>query len=97
MKILKEEKEEILKKYHGETSEKVLNHLKRNYQVVSNHLFEPNNIINFININDKNYMIKGNRKFLVGKIFELVVDKFPDISEDVIRRTVKKYLNVLEN
>lgn len=93
MRLNEKEREEILSKYSGDTSDKVLTHLKRNfptYEFKSDWMKDP-----FIQIlvDEKLINMESNKKYLVGKIYNLIEDIFPNIDKKIVRRTIKKYLD----
>jgi hypothetical protein len=93
MRITESEKKEILSKYMGNTSDKLLTYLKRNFPTSDYaHPFfdEP---IKQISIDDKSHIIKGNKKYLVNKIMSYIEDEWVHLGNDVLRRTVKKFID----
>jgi hypothetical protein len=91
MKLTREEKEDILSKYEGNTSDKLLNHLKRNYPVVTYEILgKP---YKMIIINEKNYYLEGNKKFLVNKLTNILEDEWVFLDRNELRRTIKKYID----
>jgi hypothetical protein len=93
MRITESEKKEILSKYMGNTSDKLLTYLKRNFPTSDyTHPFfdEP---IKQISIDDKSHIIKGNKKYLVNKIMSYIEDEWVHLGNDVLRRTVKKFID----
>jgi spore coat polysaccharide biosynthesis predicted glycosyltransferase SpsG len=47
----------------------------------------------FIKIDDKSRLVKNNKKYLVGAIYNLIEDDWISLGEKKIRRTIKKYLD----
>ena len=93
MRITESEKKEILSKYMGNTSDKLLTYLKRNFPTSDyTHPFfdEP---IKQISIDGKSHIIKGNKKYLVNKIMSYIEDEWVHLGNDVLRRTVKKFID----
>jgi hypothetical protein len=93
MRITESEKKEILSKYNGNTSNELLTYLKRNFPTSDyTHPFfdEP---IKRISIDDKSHIIKGNKKYLVNKIMSYIEDEWVHLGNDVLRRTVKKFID----
>jgi hypothetical protein len=93
MRVTETEKKEILSKYIGNTSDKLLTYLKRNFPTSDyTHPFfdEP---IKQISIDDKSHIIKGNKKYLVNKIMSYIEDEWVHLGNDVLRRTVKKFID----
>lgn len=93
MNISEEEKKQILSKYKDDTSDEILNYLKRHYTTTKTYLEWMPEPMLMININDKFYHVKGNKKFLVGRLSSLLEPLFSNIDIKVIRRTIKKYLD----
>lgn len=82
-----------LSKYSGNTSDELLNYLKRNfrtYNVTLNWKQEP---MKFLVVDDKSHPIENNKKYLVGKISNYIEDDWSHLEEDIRRRTVKKFLD----
>jgi hypothetical protein len=46
-----------------------------------------------ISIDSKSYMLRGNKKYLVGKISNYIEDEWIHLPVEVRRRTVKKYID----
>jgi hypothetical protein len=91
MKLTKEEKDEIMSKYNDNTSEQLLKHLKRTFPVYVNTIADV--VTKMIIINDKPYILKGNKKFLVNKISSILEDDWVFLDKNELRRTVKKYID----
>ena len=88
MKLLieQDEKDDILNKYKDNTDNVLLSHLRRRYPFTSE------------KINDKDHVfVEGNKKYLVNKLYIYVSESFPNLSEGVIRRTIKKYIDMILN
>lgn len=92
MKLTKEEKDEIMSKYNDNTSEQLLKHLKRNFPVYVNNII-PELVTKMIVVDDKPYILKGNKKFLVNKISSILEDEWVFLDKNELRRTVKKYID----
>jgi len=101
--ITEAEKEDILSKYKDNTDDRLLTYLRRNYPV-STVTFPKYNPKTFdyddvptpmIFVDYKSYFVEQNKKLLVNKIFNTLDDNFTDISDDVKRRTIKKYLDMI--
>lgn len=90
--ITEEEKKEILKKYQNDTSDELLTYLKRHFPTGETHLqgWEP---AKYVLVDDKLRYLKGNKKYLVSKISDMVGSEWIHLGDQVIRRTVKKYID----
>jgi hypothetical protein len=44
-------------------------------------------------VDEKGYMLENNKKYLMNKIYWEVVDEFPNVSEPILRRTIRTFLN----
>jgi hypothetical protein len=93
MKLTESEKKEILSKYDGVTSEELLNHLKRNFPVTEFKFDWMKNPIKQMYIDDKLYNIEHNKKYLVGKLSNYLVNDWLHLDNSVLRRTIKKFLD----
>lgn len=91
--IEQDEKDEILNKYKDNTSNEVLTHLRRHYPIHTQKILDKD--YTFINVDDRRYFVEGNKKYLVNKLYIYVSDLFPNLSEDVIRRTIKRYIDMI--
>jgi hypothetical protein len=94
MRLTEEEKRNYMSKYDDlETSNELLNHLKRNYPTYTldmEFMKEPQTMIS---VDGKSYFIRNNKKLLVSKIYFLVEDIFKSLDKSVIRRTIKKFID----
>lgn len=93
MLITEEEKNDILSKYSENTSDELLNHLKRTFPVYEETLDWLEKPIKFMSVNLKSTPIIGNKKYLTNKIYNLISDDWSRIGEPMIRRTIKKYID----
>jgi hypothetical protein len=93
MRITESEKKEILSKYIGNTSDKLLTYLKRNFPVTEFKLNWMSKPIKQIYIDDKTYHIEDNKKYLVGKLTNYLEDEWTHLGNDVLRRTIKKFID----
>jgi hypothetical protein len=93
MRLTEQEKKQILSKYSDDTSDDLLNHLKRHFPVSEIKLDWMDNPIKFIQIEDKTRPLDSNKKYLVSKIFNLVEENWLSLGTQKIRRTIKKYLD----
>jgi hypothetical protein len=93
MMISEQEKKELFLKYSGDTSDKLLNHLKRHFPVTElkqGWMREP---IKSIQVVDKTRIVQNNKKYLVSLIYSVVESQWISLGEKKIRRTIKKYLD----
>ena len=92
--ISESDKNEILKKYSGNTSDEVFNFLRRNYPKKTKkteHL-----TFDYIYIDDKMRHL-GSKKEITNRLFNEIesLEKFQNVDTSVIRRTIKMYLDFL--
>ena len=82
-----------LSKYENdEISNELSIFLRRNFNVTEHSPSFSTEPFKMIEIFGKSYLMKGNKKFLVTKIYNLVSDRF-DLEEKVARRTIKRFLD----
>jgi hypothetical protein len=94
MVINEQDRKDILSKYNDNTSKELLVFLKRNYPVYSmNTNWSEIEEFKMIMVDDKSYILKGNKKFLVDKIDSDLTDRWAYVDNKVRRRTIKKYLD----
>lgn len=93
MMISEQEKKELFLKYSGDTSDELLNHLKRHFPVTEVKHDWMNEPIKFIQVEDKTRSLQNNKKFLVSVIYNVVESQWISTGEKKIRRTIKKYLD----
>lgn len=93
MRITEEEKKEILSKYQDDTSDELLKHMKRVFPTYEVDLFNSDTPTIFITVDDKSYYVKGNKKFLVSKISNILEDEWFHLGTQKLRRTVKKFID----
>ena len=91
MKITEQEKKDILAKYQDNTSDELLTYLKRHFP--ASEVETPFGKKRYIIVDDKLRYLEGNKKYLTGKIYGLVLDMWIGLGEKLIRRTIKKYLD----
>jgi hypothetical protein len=89
--ISEEERKEILSKYSQDTSDELLTYLKRHFP--RGEYDSPFGKMAYIMIDDKIRYLKNNKKYLVGKISDIVQNQWISLGDKVIRRTVKKYID----
>ena len=92
--ITEEEKKEILNKYIDNIDEKFLTHLKRHSPIYAFSVEGFSNPFRRIQIDGKEKNLDNNKKYLVNKIVYSVEDDFPNLDKDVMRRTVKYYIDI---
>lgn len=52
----------------------------------------------YVMVDEKPYPVEGKKKYLTNRIYSDVIDDFKNISEPIIRRTIKKFLdNIISN
>jgi len=93
MRITEEDRKEIMSKYDGTTSDELLTHLKRHFPVNEIKFDWMEKPLKQISIDHKTYMLDGNKKYLVGKLFNYLESDWVHLGEPMIRRTIKKYLD----
>jgi mRNA-degrading endonuclease HigB of HigAB toxin-antitoxin module len=91
--IEQDEKDDILSKYKDNTSNEVLTHLRRHYPIYNQTFLDKNYV--FLNVDGKNYFVDGHKKFLVNKLYLYVSESFPNLDKDIVRRTIKKYIDMI--
>jgi hypothetical protein len=85
--------EDKLSKYVDDTSNELLSHFKRTMRTYDVDVYWMKEPIKFIVVDDKSYRLENNKKYLVNKIYQFVEDDWSHLSEKIIRRTIKKYLD----
>jgi hypothetical protein len=93
MRITEQEKRDILSKYDDNTSDELLIHLKRTYPITTQTWDFLKTPIKFIQIDDKSRILTGNKKVTVDRLYSLEEDRWMNLGEPVIRRTIKKFLD----
>jgi hypothetical protein len=95
-RITEEERKNIMDKYSENYNQNILTYLKRNFPVWSSGEIEwLKKPIKFIQINGKSKTLDSNKSFLVNAIANTIEEEFPNESEDVIRRTIKYYIDIM--
>ena len=97
MRITEEERKEILSKYVNDTSDELLTYLKRHFPTHEINFDWMKTPLKLIQIDDKTRPLVGNKKYLVGKIFQMIEEEWIALGEQKIRRTIKKYLDGVIN
>lgn len=75
-----------------EINQSFLNHLIRNYPYIEID-FRFDKKARFLSINDKNYRLDRNKKYLVNKIFYLEESSWKYLGVPTIRKTIKKFID----
>ena len=92
--ITEEEKKEILNKYIDNIDEKFLTHLKRHFPIYAFSVDGFPKPFRRIRINDKEKSLDDNKKYLVNRIVDSVEDEFPNLDKNVMRRTIKYFIDI---
>ena len=92
--ITEQEKKDILDKYQDDTDPKILTYLRRHcpVTVIDAEVYKG---MHYVLIDDKAYIVKRNKKYLVSKIYNFISEDFPDYDEKIVRRTIKKFLDLI--
>ena len=92
--ITEQEKKDILDKYQDDTDRKVLTYLRRHcpVTVIDAEFYKG---MHYVLIDDKAHIVEKNKKYLVGKIYNFISEDFPDYDEKIVRRTIKKFLDLI--
>lgn len=99
------DRDEILSKYNDNTSDRFLTYLRRNFPVhfLTVPRYNPK-IDDYedvkvpgIMVDEKIRFVEDNKVSLVNKISWLLEDEFTDIPLDVKRRTIKKYIDMIQS
>jgi len=93
MIITEEEKKVILSKYQDNTSNELLTYLKRHFPVVTHKFDWVDKPFKQLSIDQKTYRLDGNKKYLVGKLFNILESDWVHLGEPLIRRTIKKFID----
>lgn len=93
MRVTEQEKNDILSKYSNDTSDELLNHLKRHFPVHEVFFDWMKQPVKLMQIDDRTTSLSSNKKYLVNKIYHMVGDDWNSLGEQKIRRTIKKYLD----
>jgi hypothetical protein len=97
------EKNDILAKYNDNTSDRLLTYLRRNYPIyfvnMPRYDAETDDYkeikVPMVVIDDKSIFVEDNKKRIVNKISFMLEDEFMDISSEIKRRTIKKYIDMI--
>lgn len=95
MKLTEEEKKKILSKYTDDTSDELFRYLKRRFPVTTTEFQWLKEPLRNISVEGKNYILKGNKKYLVEKLYSICEETWIHLGKQKIRRTIKKYLDTL--
>lgn len=90
-----QEKKDILAKYSGKTSDDLMIYLRRNFTVTEYKYEWMSEPTKFIKVDDKTRPLKQNKKYLVNVISNLLENDWGSLGTPLIRRTVKKYLDLV--
>ena len=92
--ITEQEKKDILDKYQDDTDSKILTYLRRHcpVSVIDNEFYKG---MHYVLIDDKAHIVEKNKKYLVSKIYKFISEDFPDYDEKIVRRTIKKFLDLI--
>lgn len=92
--ITEQEKKDILDKYQDDTDPKILTCLRRHcpVTVIDAEVYKG---MHYVLIDDKAYIVERNKKYLVSKIYNFISEDFPDYDEKIVRRTIKKFLDLI--
>jgi len=93
MLLTEQEKKDILSKYSNDTSDELLNHLKRAYPVDEYKSTWMEKPIKSISIDGKSQYISNNKKYIVSKISNELEDNWGHLGTQLLRRTVKKFID----
>ena len=87
---------DLEQKYSGATEERVMNYLRRNHPVHEIRLKDFEKPFKSVLIDDKLRPLHS-KKYIVNLLFQEIEysEKFKDVDESVIRRTIKKYVDYL--
>jgi hypothetical protein len=95
MRLNDDIREIIEVKYHDGTSNEVLIHLKRNFQVYmvkSDYILKPSK---YLVIEGKSHLVYDNKKYLKTKMSQIIKETFEHIEEGVRMKTIKKFLDMV--
>lgn len=92
--ISEQDRDEILNKYQGNTDDKIMVYLRRHYTIVPPVEIGLRTTSNRVLVDDKVYEIDSHKKYLVNKIFYEIEDEFVGYDKGLIRRTIKKFLDL---
>ena len=93
MLLTEQEKKDILSKYSNDTSDELLNHLKRSYPVQEYKTIWMEKPLKSISIDGKSNFVSNNKKYIVSKISNELEDDWGHLGTQLLRRTVKKFID----
>lgn len=93
MIITEEERQDILSKYQNNTSDELLNYLKRHFPTGETNFEFMTRPQRFVVVDDKLRFVDGNKKYLVGKIDSIIEDVWLHLPVEIRRRTIKKFID----
>ena len=73
-------------------SQNFLNHLIRHYPYIEVD-FYFGKTLKFLCVDDKNYKLESNKKYLVNKIFNLEADNWKTLGVPTLRKKIKKFID----
>jgi len=96
--ITEEEKQEIINNNKLDKN-RILIHLRRNYPIYKLEDEEMAKLTggNRIFVDDRTISIRENKKRLVNKIYNEIVDNFREYGDMLIRQAIKEYLDEAKN
>jgi hypothetical protein len=96
MKILvtEEQIENLMSKYEGNVDNKILTYMKRHFPITTKKLEGFPRTFRFITIDDYGRNLDDSKKMLVNRMFNILEDEFPDVDKNIIRRTIKYYIDI---
>lgn len=75
-----------------EVSQVFLNHLIRHYPYVELD-FHFGKTLKFLCVEEKNYSLESNKKYLVNKIFNREINEWKYLGVPTLRKTIKKFID----
>lgn len=96
MRITEEEKKEILSKYLDETSDELLQHMKRTFPFFEQDVEFKGKPLKQISIDGKTYNVENNKKYLVNKLSIILQDDWEHLGVSKLKRTVKKFIDEIK-
>lgn len=91
--VTEQQMENLKSKYEGNIDNKILTHLKRHFPISTKKLDGFEKPFRFIYIDDRTRNLDDSKKYLVNKIFSILEDEFSNTDKNLIRRTIKYYID----